>query len=214
MATAEIHVTLKPTLLDAQGATVLRALRQLDLHHAHDVRIGKYITIEFDDSLPASEISAQLEMACRDLLANPVIEDYRITLPNPGGMVQPAGPAARVVATDTVPLAASAVEAANLNAAMPSAVTPVPLGDAFAIEYQNYLALSSDDRLALQGRAWREHGAFINRELENHRALWILVVGGEVVDSGSTLENYPTDARLAELGNANDLVPWVFTRPS
>lgn len=206
MATAEIHVTLKPTLLDAQGATVLRALRQLDLNHAQDVRIGKYITIEFDDALPLSEVSAQLELACRDLLANPVIEDYRITLPDPAANgARPAVAAAGVVATDTVPPQPSAT--------VTGTTTAVPLGDPFSVEYDNYLALPADERLALQGRAWREHGALIKRELEAKGALWVLIIGGETVESGAGLENYPSDARLAELGTQRDLVPWVFTRP-
>src|SRR4028119_1760999 len=80
MAIAEIHVTLKSTLLDAQGATVLKALRQLGHGHVHNVRIGKHIEVEFDDALSGSALQAELEMMCRQLLANPVIEDYSITI--------------------------------------------------------------------------------------------------------------------------------------
>jgi len=63
MAIAEIHVTLKPTLLDAQGATVLKALRQLGHEHVHNVRIGKHIQVEFDDALPAVACGLELQSA-------------------------------------------------------------------------------------------------------------------------------------------------------
>jgi hypothetical protein len=38
-------------------------------------------------------------------------------------------------------------------------------------------------------------------------------VGGQVLESGATIDSYPSDEHLARLGAAHDLVPWVFTRP-
>jgi phosphoribosylformylglycinamidine synthase PurS subunit len=104
MAIAEIYVTLKPTLLDVQGATVLKSLHQLGHTHAADVRIGKYITVTFDSALSSHEVQQQVDAMCRELLSNPVIEDYRVSFVNalPGAPVTAPG-AAPVLVTDEVP---------------------------------------------------------------------------------------------------------------
>ena len=112
MATVEIHVTLKPTLLDVQGATTLKALQQLGHNTVRDVRIGKYIVLEIDD---ADDLTLQEELnnMCRQLLANPVIEDYDISF---------------VASTPaTTPAAAPPVEAAGAPGAsgMPGATGTV-----------------------------------------------------------------------------------------
>ena len=80
MATAEIHVTLKPGLLDVQGKTVLKALQQLGHADVQNVRIGKFITLEVGDSSNAAALQQELETMCQQLLANPVIEDYEIVI--------------------------------------------------------------------------------------------------------------------------------------
>jgi methylmalonyl-CoA mutase cobalamin-binding subunit len=74
--------------------------------------------------------------------------------------------------------------------------------------------LPSEEQLALRSQALLKHGAWITAQLDERDADWILVVGGEVVDSGASFESYPAEDRLKELGTANNLVPWVFTRPS
>jgi hypothetical protein len=98
---------------------------------------------------------------------------------------------------------------------MPAAATATPtsLPDPFAISYTAYDALSADEKLALQGRAWELHGTWITNELNTRRAAWILCVGQRVLESGSTIDSYPSDAQMATLGTTHDLVPWVFTRP-
>lgn len=80
MATAEIHVTLKPALLDTQGATVRKALHQLGYAAVRDVRIGKFITLEVDEAQAGPQMQALLEEMCQKLLANPVIEDFEIAV--------------------------------------------------------------------------------------------------------------------------------------
>ena len=80
MAIAEIHITLKPSLFDAQGQTVLKALRNLGHTSVKDVRIGKFITVEVADGLSAAALNDELDKMCKDLLANPVIEDYEIAI--------------------------------------------------------------------------------------------------------------------------------------
>lgn len=80
MAIAEIHVTLKPALLDVQGQTVLKALHQLGHSEVQDVRIGKVITVKLSDALAGAALQNELDQMCAQLLANPVIENYDVRL--------------------------------------------------------------------------------------------------------------------------------------
>ncbi|MBI3911989.1 MAG: phosphoribosylformylglycinamidine synthase subunit PurS [Armatimonadetes bacterium] len=77
MPTAKIRITLKPTVLDAQGAVVARALQSLGFEEVQGVRMGKYIEVELEEG---GDTQARVDEMCRQLLANPVIEDYRIEL--------------------------------------------------------------------------------------------------------------------------------------
>lgn len=72
-----VYVTLKPTLLDAQGRTVEEALRRLGYDEISDVRIGKVIEMQIASLDSQTARSRAVEM-CDKLLANPVIESYRI----------------------------------------------------------------------------------------------------------------------------------------
>ncbi|MGV2496061.1 phosphoribosylformylglycinamidine synthase subunit PurS [Pelagerythrobacter aerophilus] len=69
-----IHVSLKPGVLDPQGRAVHHALEGLGFSGVEDVRVGRLIELEVADS--TSE--AELEDMCRKLLANTVIENFRI----------------------------------------------------------------------------------------------------------------------------------------
>lgn len=69
-----IHVSLKPGVLDPQGRAVHHALEGLGFSGVEDVRVGRLIELDLADG--TSE--AQLEDMCRKLLANTVIEDFRI----------------------------------------------------------------------------------------------------------------------------------------
>ena len=73
MARVRVTVTLKPSLLDAQGKVVQGALQQLGYDSVDQVRIGKYIELTVNDG---GNIDAQVKEMCDKLLANPVIEDY------------------------------------------------------------------------------------------------------------------------------------------
>jgi phosphoribosylformylglycinamidine synthase len=79
MAIVSIYVTLKPSILDVQGATALRALESLGYNEVEDVRIGKFITLEVRDE-NEERLSKRVEEMCRRLLANPIIEDYRFEI--------------------------------------------------------------------------------------------------------------------------------------
>lgn len=76
---ARIYVTLRPSVLDPAGTAVESGLKQLGYEGVEKVRIGKYIelTLSADDEAQARE---QLDLMCDRLLANPVIENYRIEL--------------------------------------------------------------------------------------------------------------------------------------
>jgi hypothetical protein len=81
------------------------------------------------------------------------------------------------------------------------------------LPYTDYQTMNADDKLALQALVWERHGVWILNELSTRRAAWILCIGQNVVASGDGIESYPSDAHLETLGTANDLVPYVFTRP-
>lgn len=69
-----IHVTLKSGVLDPQGKAIHHALEGLGFSGVNDVRAGKLIEIEHDAGLS----DADLDAMCAKLLANTVIENYRI----------------------------------------------------------------------------------------------------------------------------------------
>ena len=76
---AKVYVTLKPTVNDPQGLTVLATLRNLGFTAAADVRVGKYLELHID-SLDRSQAETQVHEMCRELLSNPVIEEYRFDM--------------------------------------------------------------------------------------------------------------------------------------
>ena len=76
---ARIHVTLKPGVLDPQGKAVQHALGSLGFVGVRQVRQGKYIEIDLDET-DTARARAHLEAMCRGLLANTVIENYAIEI--------------------------------------------------------------------------------------------------------------------------------------
>ena len=70
---ATVIVTLKPTVLDPQGMTIQRSLASIGLTDVTDVRQGKIFSVQFKDGL-----SEQVERLAKEVLTNPVIEEYRI----------------------------------------------------------------------------------------------------------------------------------------
>jgi phosphoribosylformylglycinamidine synthase len=71
---ARVFITLKPGVLDPQGKAIHHALAGLGFGQVADVRAGKLIELDLADGTPDSEIEAM----CRKLLANTVIENFRI----------------------------------------------------------------------------------------------------------------------------------------
>lgn len=79
MYRAKLYITLKPAVNDPQGSTVRAGLHTLGWASVHDVRVGKYLEIQLD-APDHAQAQTQLSQMCQQLLANPVIEDYRIEL--------------------------------------------------------------------------------------------------------------------------------------
>lgn len=75
---ARVYVSMKPTVLDPQGQTIRSAL--LGLGHASiaAVRQGKYFEIAVTPGTDREKAHAEIEQIAHDVLANPVIEEYRI----------------------------------------------------------------------------------------------------------------------------------------
>ena len=76
---AEIFVTLKPVVNDPAGLTIKGGLHALGFDSVTEVRAGKYLVLTLDES-DAAQARARIEDMARQLLANAVIEDYRIEL--------------------------------------------------------------------------------------------------------------------------------------
>ncbi len=81
MAKAHVYITYKKGVLDPQGESVKDALSSLGFQGVGDVRVGKYIEIEMENSAP-DELKGEVEKMCQELLANPVIEDFRVEIPH------------------------------------------------------------------------------------------------------------------------------------
>ncbi len=71
---ATVIVTLKPTVLDPQGMTIQRSVQQLGMANVADIRQGKYFDIDLKDGASKDEV----ERLAKEVLTNPVIEQYRI----------------------------------------------------------------------------------------------------------------------------------------
>ena len=77
---AKVYVTLKAGVLDPQGKAIQHSVGLLGYGGIEDVRQGKYFEIELDESLDQSRARETAERMAREVLANPVIEDYRVEL--------------------------------------------------------------------------------------------------------------------------------------
>jgi phosphoribosylformylglycinamidine synthase len=76
---ARVHVTLKQGVLDPQGEAVRHALGSLGFDGVGEVRIGKVIEVDLEGR-DSDSARAEVDEMCRKLLANTVIEDYRVEI--------------------------------------------------------------------------------------------------------------------------------------
>lgn len=97
----QVAVTLRPVILDPQGKAVAQGLHSLGFDGVREARVGKLIdlVIEADSEDTAR---AQAEAACRQLLANPVMENYRITV-EPGGAAEALATAVEAQSAEGTP---------------------------------------------------------------------------------------------------------------
>ena len=77
---AHVYVTLKRTVLDAQGQTVADALRRMNYRGISDVRQGKYFLLTLEDGLAHAAATTEVERIAREVLTNPVIEEFTFRL--------------------------------------------------------------------------------------------------------------------------------------
>lgn len=77
---AKVYVTLKPSVLDPQGKAIHHSVELLGYKQIADVRQGKYFEISLDSPASESDAAAAVEKIAKDVLANPVIEDYRVEI--------------------------------------------------------------------------------------------------------------------------------------
>lgn len=76
---AKITITLREGILDVQGKTVEQALNSIEFDMMKNVRIGKYVelNLEAENESKAYELTKE---ACKKLIANPIIEDYKVII--------------------------------------------------------------------------------------------------------------------------------------
>jgi len=77
---AYVYVSLKKSVLDPQGKTIQGALKKMGYQGLGDVRQGKYFELTLDGGLSRAEAQSEIERIAREVLTNPVIEEYRYSL--------------------------------------------------------------------------------------------------------------------------------------
>jgi len=79
---AYVYVSLKKSVLDPQGKTIYGALKKMGYKGLEEVRQGKYFEISLDGDLSRAEAEAEVGRIASEVLTNPVIEEFRVTLEN------------------------------------------------------------------------------------------------------------------------------------
>ena len=77
---AKVFVTLKPSVLDPQGKAIHHSVEQLGYANIVDIRQGKYFEIALDPTISEADARSEVGRIAKDILANPVIEDYRVEI--------------------------------------------------------------------------------------------------------------------------------------
>jgi phosphoribosylformylglycinamidine synthase subunit PurS len=77
---ALVYVSLKKSVLDPQGKTIQGALQKLGYKGLEEVRQGKYFEISLDGGLTRADAELEIARMAREVLTNPVIEEFRFTL--------------------------------------------------------------------------------------------------------------------------------------
>jgi phosphoribosylformylglycinamidine synthase len=77
---AYVYVSLKKSVLDPQGKTIQGALKKMGYKGLGDVRQGKYFELTLENGLSKADAQSEVERIAREVLTNPVIEEYRYSL--------------------------------------------------------------------------------------------------------------------------------------
>lgn len=77
---AKVFVTLKPSVLDPQGKAIHHSVELLGFEQINDIRQGKYFEIALDENLSETQAREVASKIAKDVLANPVIEDYKVEI--------------------------------------------------------------------------------------------------------------------------------------
>ena len=77
---AKVYVTLKPSVLDPQGKAIKHSVELLGYSGINDLRQGKYFEIALDDSVAEEQAREQITRIAREVLSNPIIEDFRVEI--------------------------------------------------------------------------------------------------------------------------------------
>ena len=78
----KVYVTLKPSVLDPQGKAIHHSAELLGFEKIEDIRQGKYFEIALDENISEQQARETAERIAKDVLANPVIEDYEVVISN------------------------------------------------------------------------------------------------------------------------------------
>lgn len=77
---AKVYVTLKPSVLDPQGKAIHHSVELLGVEGVSDIRQGKYFELAIEGETSETAARESAERIAKDVLANPVIEDYRVEI--------------------------------------------------------------------------------------------------------------------------------------
>jgi len=77
---AYVYVSLKKSVLDPQGKTIQSALKKMGYKGLEDLRQGKYFELTLDGGLPRNDAEAEVTRIAREILTNPVIEEFQVRL--------------------------------------------------------------------------------------------------------------------------------------
>ena len=77
---AYVYVSLKKSVLDPQGKTIQSALHKMGYKGLEEVRQGKYFELTLNGGLTRTEAESEIARIARDVLTNPVIEEFRFSL--------------------------------------------------------------------------------------------------------------------------------------
>ena len=77
---AYVYVSLKKSVLDPQGKTIQGALKKMGYKGLEEVRQGKYFELTLDGGLTRADAEAEVARMAREVLTNPVIEEFRFSL--------------------------------------------------------------------------------------------------------------------------------------